>query len=184
MDYAGLLSQKRAEESRFRSGWDPVGSPAGLSRSTLGGDSYMGGGGFMAAESAEVATPLMALLYLILRLLWRILPLLWRILPPVPLILPLLSPLILPIILPFLRLIQLMSILRLHTSSLPVREEAEREQEARKAKERGRLERQRLIEEQQKRSHDEAEAMKKAARDRRQGAQGSATVNDWGSWAA
>ena len=48
-----------------------------------------------------------------------------------------------------------------------VREEAEREQEARKAKERGRLERQRLIEEQQKRSHEEAEALKRAARERR-----------------
>ena len=52
MDYAGLLSQKRAEESRFRSGWDPIGSPSGLSRSTLGGNSYLGGGGLMAAESA------------------------------------------------------------------------------------------------------------------------------------
>ena len=50
MDYAGLLSQKRAEESRFRSGWDPIGSPSGLSRA--GGNSYLGGGGLMAAESA------------------------------------------------------------------------------------------------------------------------------------
>lgn len=29
MDYEGLLSQKRAEESTFRSGWDPIGSPTG-----------------------------------------------------------------------------------------------------------------------------------------------------------
>ena len=52
MDYAGLLSQKRAEESRFRSGWDPIGSPSGLSRAELGGASYLGGNGLLAAESA------------------------------------------------------------------------------------------------------------------------------------
>ncbi|XP_037084767.1 vicilin-like seed storage protein At2g18540 [Pollicipes pollicipes] len=51
MDYAGLLSQKRAEESRFRSGWDPIGSPSGLSRSRVGSQ-YLGGSSLMSAESA------------------------------------------------------------------------------------------------------------------------------------